>query len=147
MFLHNVTVIAKNLIHYQAKFMIASGVIGLAVSYVASIFLGSIGVCLGTAITALANTAFMNYVYKKKAGINIFEFYKKCYVKAIPCFLITILACINLVKLVTLGGWRGLIIKAAVICLVFAIVFFVGYFSREEKKKLLDTVKQFVRGK
>ena len=143
----NTTVIAKNLIHYQAKFMIASGVIGLAVSYVASIFLGSIGVCLGTTITALANTAFMNYVYKKKAGINIFEFYKKCYVKAIPCFLITILACINLVKLVTLGGWRGLIIKAAVICLVFAIVFFVGYFSREEKKKLLDTVKQFVRGK
>lgn len=142
----NTTVIAKNLIRYQAKFMVVSGVIGLAISYVTSMFLGSIGVCLGTAITALANTVFMNFVYKKKAGINMFEFYKKCYLRAIPCFVIAIVGGIFAAKYINLFGWVGFIVKAAAVCTIFAIIFFVGYFNKQEKKKLLNLKNLLRRG-
>ena len=51
----NTTVIAKNLVKYQAKCMTITGVVGLVISYALSMFVGSLGVCIGTAVTSLAN--------------------------------------------------------------------------------------------
>ena len=59
----NTTVIAKKMVHYNAICMIVTGIIGLGVSFLLSYYVGALGVCIGTAFTALANTSFMNFVY------------------------------------------------------------------------------------
>ena len=136
----NTTVIAKNLVKYQAKCMTITGVVGLVISYVLSMFIGSLGVCIGTAVTALANIIYMNTIYKRKAGINVFEFYKKCYLKALPCYIIVAVVGLFTVSFIPLSGWIGLIVKAAVIAVVYVAVFAVIYFSGGDRKAIINRI-------
>ncbi len=138
----NTTVIAKNLVKYQAKCMTITGVAGLVISYVLSMFIGSLGVCIGTAVTALANTIYMNTIYYRKAGINIFEFYKKCYLKALPCYVLAAAVSIIAISFIAITGWLGLIIKAAIVCVIYLAVFCLIYFSPKELKGLLAKFKK-----
>ena len=138
----NTTVIAKNLIKYHAICMIITGVLGLAISYVLALTLGSIGVCVGTAFTALVNTAYNNYIYKKKAGIDIFKFYKKCYLKAIPCYALVFGLSLMILNLINIEGWAGFIVKAVVVAIIYGIVFFTLYMEKEERKRILFFIKK-----
>ena len=132
------TVIAKNLIKYQARFMIASGVAGLVISYVSSLFLGAVGVCIGTAAAALANMFYMSFVYRRKAGINIGVFYRKCWLRAIPCYAVVIALCLWVLPMLGLPlSWLGLAVKAAVVVVVYLLVCFFIYLPRQDRKALL----------
>ena len=136
------TVIAKNLIRYQAVFMIVSGTLGLAVSYVLSLYIGSIGVCVGTAVCSLSNIVYMSGIYKRKAGINLPEFYKKCWLKAIPCYVAVAIVGLVLVPLIPIAGWLGLFVKIAVVAVIYLTIMLFSYFSRQERKALLDRLKK-----
>ena len=136
------TVIAKELINYKAKFMVISGVAGLAVSYVLSLFWGAIGVCAGTAFTALANTMYMNIIYKKKAGINMSAFYKKCWLKAIPCYGVAIAVGVIVSSLMPFSGWGGFLAKCVAVAVIYVLVSFFLFFSASERKALLKKLKR-----
>ena len=136
------TVIAKKLIKYQALCMTVTGVVGLAVSYLLSLKIGAAGVCIGTAMTSLMNIAYMNIIYKKKAGINVFEFYKKCYLRLIPCYAAVMLLSFVILKYISLGGWLGLGVKAAIVIGIFAATMVVGYTTKQEKKAILKFIKK-----
>ncbi|MBR4295695.1 MAG: oligosaccharide flippase family protein [Clostridia bacterium] len=139
------TVIAKKLVKYQALCMSVTGVLGLATSYFLSIKIGAAGVCIGTAATSLANITFMNFIYKKKAGINVFEFYKKCYFRLISCYAVILLLSFTATKFISLSGWIGLGIKAVVVGIIFVLTMLVGYTTKEEKNLLLKFVKKHYR--
>lgn len=136
------TVIAKNLIKYQAKWYVVTGVLGLAVSYITSMYVGAVGVCIGTAVTGLANIVYMNTIYRKKAGINVFEFYKKCYLKAVPCYIIVAVISFVLISFINVSGWMGLIIKAMVISVIYLAVFAFVYFTKEDRKSIFARFKK-----
>lgn len=136
------TVIAKKLIKYQALCMTVTGVLGLTASYLLSLKIGAAGVCIGTAATSICNISFMNIIYKRKAGINMFQFYKKCYFRLIPCYAVTLLLSFALIKFISTSGWLGFIIKAAIVILVFAVVMFFGYSTNQEKKKIVEFLKK-----
>ena len=140
------TVIAKNLVKYNAKFMMFSGVAGLGISYVASMYLGSVGVCIGTAVTAIANITYMTFIYKNKAGIDIFKFYKKCWLKAIPCYALVSAIGLLVTPLFPFDvSWIGLIVKAAFVAVVYGIVFLFIYLSADDRKGLINILKKFKR--
>lgn len=136
------TVIAKKLIKYQAFCMTVTGVMGLTVSYLLSIKIGAAGVCIGTALTSLCNISFMNIIYKKKAGINVFEFYKKCYFKLIPCYAVIMILSLTILKFIPLAGWLGLAVKAIIVAFVFAVIMLVGYATKEEKQLIFKFIKK-----
>lgn len=138
-------VIAKKLVKYQALCMSVTGVLGLGVSYLLSMKIGAMGVCIGTALTSLVNISYMNVIYKKKAGINVFEFYKKCYLKLIPCYAVILVLGITAAKLIPLTGWLGLGVKAVVVGVIFALTMLVGYTTKAEKNLLLKAVKKLSR--
>jgi len=131
------TVIAKKLVKYQALCMTITGVLGLAVSYFLSLRIGAAGVCIGTALTSICNISYMNVIYKKKAGINVFEFYKKCYLKLIPCYAIILLASFILIGFIPLTGWLGFIVRSFVVASIFAVVMLIGYSTKQEKQKII----------
>lgn len=136
------TVIAKNLIRYQAIFMIISGTVGLAISYVLSIYIGAVGVCVGTAVTALANTVFNTVIYRKKAGINMREFYKRCYLPAVPCYAVSIAFGFLALPFVPLSGWTGMLVKAMMLAAVFALACLLFAFSADEKRALISKLRK-----
>lgn len=127
------TIIAKKLVKYEALCMSVTGVVGLGISYLLSTKIGAAGVCIGTALTSLANIIYMNFIYKKKAGINVLAFYKKCYLKLIPCYSVILVLGIAATWLIPVTGWIGLGIKAAVVGVIFAVVMLLGYATKEEK--------------
>lgn len=138
-------VIAKKLVKYQALCMSVTGVLGLGISYLLSMKIGALGVCIGTALTSLANISYMNIIYKKKAGINVFEFYKKCYLKLIPCYAVVLVLGITVSKLIPLTGWFGLGVKAVAVGVIFALTMLIGYTTKAEKNLLLKAVKKLSR--
>lgn len=139
------TLIAKKLIKYQAIGMIFTGTLGLLASYLMSIKIGAMGVCLGTALTSLANISFMNVLYKKKAGINVFEFYKKCYLRLIPCYGGALLAGLLAVPFITLTGWIGFMVKAAVVLSAYMLAVILFYTTKQEKALIKGIFKKFIR--
>lgn len=141
----NTTVVAKNLVKYQAKCMMVTGVLGLALSYVLSIYFGSVGVCIGTAVTSIVNIIYMTFIYKNKAEIDIFKFYKKCWIKAIPCYAAVIAIGLFITSYITFTGWFGLIIKAMIVTGIYAIVFFLGYFSSKDRRDLVSKIKSITK--
>ena len=136
------TVIAKNLIRYKAICMIITGVLGLIISYFLSLYIGAIGVCVGTAVTAILNTIYNNYIYKTKANINMTEFYKKCFFKAVPCYIIVAVLGLTISKLLPLSGWIGFIVKACIVALIFLMVFMFFYVNKEERKYIFSLFKR-----
>ena len=136
------TVIAKKLVKYQALCMSVTGVLGLAASYLLSLKIGAAGVCIGTAATSLVNITYMNFIYKKKAGINVFEFYKKCYLRLVPCYVIILVLGLTATRFIPLGGWIGLGVKAVVVGFIFAVTMLIGYTTKDEKKLLTGFIKK-----
>jgi O-antigen/teichoic acid export membrane protein len=139
------TVIAKKLIKYQAIGMIFTGTFGLLASYFMSMKVGALGVCLGTAITSIINILFMNVIYKKKAGINVFVFYKKCYLKLVPCYAIGTVIGLLISKNIHILGWKGLALKAFLIIISFLAVVYLTYTTKEEKSKLHSSLKKVIK--
>lgn len=139
------TVIAKKLVKYQALCMSVTGVVGLGISYLLSMKIGAAGVCIGTALTSLANITYMNFIYKKKAGINMFEFYKKCYLRLIPCYAVILLLSFVATYFIPLNGWLGLGVKAVVVGVIFALTMLIGYTTKDEKNMLRKITKKFSR--
>ncbi len=139
------TVIAKKLVRYQALCMSVTGVLGLLASYLLSMKIGAAGVCIGTAATSLTNIAYMNFVYKKKAGINVFAFYKQCYAKLVPCYGVILAVGFLAVRYIPLSGWIGLGVKAIVVGVIFAAVMFFGYFEKDEKQMASKFIKKLFR--
>ncbi|MEE1198585.1 MAG: oligosaccharide flippase family protein [Acutalibacteraceae bacterium] len=136
------TVIAKNLVKYQAKCMTITGVVGLVISYALSMFVGSLGVCIGTAVTALTNMVYMNTIYYRKAGINVFEFYKKVYLKAVPCYAIVAIIGLIVTRFITFSGWMGLIIKAATVSVIYLTTLGLLYLSKQDRCAILNRIKK-----
>ncbi len=136
----NTTVIAKNLIKYQSYCMLVTGILGLGISFVLSKYIGSVGVCIGTAVSVLLNTVYMNIIYYKKAGIDMPEFYKKCYLSAIPSYVLTIVLGLMVSKYITLEGWLGLLVKAAIITIMFLVFVWFSYFAKNERNSIVNKI-------
>ena len=141
----NTTVIAKKMVHYNAICMMVTGTLGLAISYVLSLYIGSLGVCIGTAVTSIANMGFMNIIYHKKAGINMFNFYKKCYLRSVPCFVLTILSGLLICHYINLSGWLGIMVEGVIVVALFAVIFFTIYFTKEEKKNAFNKIRSILK--
>ena len=141
----NTTVIAKKLVKYHALCMIFTGTMGLAVSYILSMYIGALGVCIGTALTSLINITYMNFVYQRKAGINMLAFYKSCYFRAIPCYVLTIVLGLFCSNLIHIEGWGGVIIKGIVTVVIYAVIFGVIYFTNAEKRKFFGYLARILK--
>ena len=75
------------------------------------------------------------------------NFYKKCYLRALPCFAITIVLGLLINHFVPLLGWKGIIVKGCAVVFVFAVVFFLLYFTKKEKKEAFSKIKGFLKRK
>ena len=85
------------------------------------------------------------FKYKKKAGINVFVFYKNCYLKLIPCYAVILVLGFAAAKLIPLTGWLGLGVKAVAVGVIFAVTMLVGYTTKGEKAMIAKFAKRLFK--
>lgn len=100
---------------------------------------GAVGIAVSICLSLVTQTVLMNIMYVKKLHINIREFFKKCQLKMLPGLLLFALVSLFL-SFIPIVGWLGFTVKAVLISLVYALLAWFVFFSKEEKKQLLGTI-------
>lgn len=133
----NTTIIAKNKVSVQAIGLLATSLLNVIISPVLSTKYGVYGVSISIIITAFLNLIFMNVVYYKILKIDVFEFYKRCYLSIIT----PIIGGIIIASLLTVGipfiGWKGIVIKGIITASVFLLLVLVFHIDKTEKQKIM----------
>ena len=141
----NTTILAKNKVRYQAIGLLGTAALNVVISSLLSSKFGAVGVSLGICITAFLNLIYINIVYYKVLKINIFEFYKKCYVSIIPPIAITVAASFGVSKLIPQASWFAVAAKGIVAVGVFFLCVWVFHIKKSEKKEVLEMGKSLIR--
>lgn len=138
----NTTIIAKNKVKIQALGLLITSFLNVVISPILSSKLGVYGVCLAIFIAAFLNLIFMNIVYYKVLKMNVFEFYKKCYLPIFIPIVGGIITASFFTSFILLDGWSGIICKGCVTLVVFLILVYVFHMTNEEKRKIYSLLKR-----
>ena len=144
----NTTIIAKNKVKLQSIGFISASVLNLIISPIFSYFWGAIGVSIGIVITAFINFIYINIIYYRVLKINVFSFYRKCYLPILIPIVGGILISMLIGHFIPVNGWFGVIIKGTISVVVFFIFTFIFHISKEEKGSVIHFIKKklFKRG-
>lgn len=137
----NTTIIAKNKVKLQAIGLMTTSLINLVISPVLSYSLGAVGVSAGIVITALLNFIYQNILYYRVLKIDVFRFYRQCYLTILIPIAGGIIISGILVKFVLISGWLGIIVEGAISVAVFFILTWFCHVSEMEKKQLGQLLK------
>lgn len=136
----NTTIIAKNKVKLRSIILLASSLINVVVSPILSSQFGVYGVSISIVISSMLNLIFMNVVFYKVLKINVFKFYKECYLPAIIPIVGGIVLSTLITSLVPFTGWLGIIINGGITAVVFLTLAFVFCLRKSEKRSIKEKV-------
>lgn len=135
------TIIAKNLVKWQAIGFSIIGVVTLGLSFLLGYYFGVVGVCTSICIAGCANVVWQCYIFSHKLHMDMKSFYLKCYLPMlIPC-LLTVFLGGYLVSLFSHSGWFYLVIKACIVSMVYLAAYFLFAMNKERKRALFQKLK------
>ena len=134
----NTTIIAKNKVKLQSIGLLVTSLINVIISPILSSYWGAWGVSLSIVITAFLNLIYINIIYYKVLKINVFEFYKKCYISILISIAASIAVILPIIKFIPGNGWMSLIIKAAISGFVFLLFVLFVHVKKDERKHLFN---------
>lgn len=144
----NTTIIAKNKVKLQAIGFLGSSFVNLAVSPILSHYYGAIGVSIGIVVSALLNFIYQNTIYYRVLKINVFAFYRRCYLPILIPIAGGIFISKMLAHIIMVPGWLGIIAEGSVSVVVFLGLTIVFHVSKDEKKQIVQMIKgKIKRGK
>ena len=138
----NTTIIAKNKVKLQSIGLLVTSLINIIISPILSHYFGSVGVSIGIVITAFLNLIFLNVVYYRVLKINVFTFYRQCYLPILFPIIGGIAISVLIANAIHLSGWLGVLIKGAISVIVFFGLTFIFHISKDEKKKVFGIIKR-----
>lgn len=133
----NTTVIAKNKIHLSALCLLGSSVVNMLISPWLSARYGVYGVSGAIAVAAMLNLIAMNVVYYKVLKINVFRFYKACYLPMLIPVVGGIALSSLVARMIPIGGWSGMILKGGCATVLFLLLVWIFHLKKEEKTQVL----------
>ncbi len=140
----NTTVIAKNKVKKQAIGYVIMAVSCVGLSFPLSKTIGALGACIAIGSGYSVLFVFMNILYYKDLNINVFGFYKECYIKlGVPMIVIAVVGYFLCDNLIHYGGWLGLFIKAGIVFVLYfsVMIFFLDKTEKELLKRMIRSVK------
>lgn len=141
----NTTILAKNKVKLQSIGLLGSSLLNIGISSLLSDRFGATGVSMGICITAFINLIYINVVYYKVLKINVFEFYKKCYLTIIPPIGITVGVSYLLSKAITDVSVIAILIKGVAAVAVFFLLVWIFHVKKQEKKELVSKLTGIIR--
>ena len=128
--------IVQNKVKEQAIISLLSFTVYLILVFIFGLMWGALGVSLAVCISLIVQTILKNILFATKLDIRIGAFFKRCHLKLLPGFLV-FTAIATGISYIPLVGWLGFLIKTILITLVYAIVVWIMFLSKSEKKSLL----------
>ncbi len=129
----NDTVIAKNEVKHYAFANIGMAAVCVALSFPLSSRYGALGASMAIAASYMFTFVYMNVVYYKRLQLNIWKFFKECYGSFVIPYAVTMLCSWILLPHIHIAGWKGLILKAGAIGIIYGILIWILALNHEEK--------------
>lgn len=141
----NTAIVALNKVKLQAYVFMIMSITNILLSVVLSYLLGSIGASLSICISYLIRSIGMNLIYYKSLKINMFKFYKECYLRLFLPLLLTLAVGLSLNFIFQSISWFNLLLKGSIIVGTYLLVMWIKGSNEYEKGLIKDTVLHIVR--
>ena len=135
---------AKNKLHGKTLILGVSTLVNVVLTVLLVPHFGAYGAVIGTAFSMVFGYGVaLNVYYHFAIGVNMKTYYKKTYRGILPAALIACAVGIPISIFISLGGWLGFALKAAVYIAVYVVfIYLVGFNSEEREivKKLFGKI-------
>lgn len=138
----NTTIIAKNLIKYQAYIQIAIGITNVVFSLILSYYLGVLGASISICIAYSLRLVLTILFIKRKLNFNLKAFVRKCYIRMGIPIVISFVLGFFVVTAFEATTWFLLGIKGITIVFIYAICVMLIGLSKDERKALYKKIKK-----
>lgn len=108
----------------------------IGVSFVVCRYYGIAAQALWAAGSILIQLAMLNLIHYRGLGLNVWQFYRDTFRRALPTGIICAVVCVALNRLVPLGGWWGLLLKLTVFAATYPIILTRLYATPDERRLL-----------
>lgn len=137
----NTTLIAINAVKERAVIFIIAAILNATLSFPLSYLLGSFGACLALMITIVVRTILLNIIFKRKLRLDVFEYYKQCYLPMLIPFIITLILSMLTTYFITNITWGWFLLEVIIISVIYLIIFFI-FQSKEQKAMVMSFFKK-----
>lgn len=132
------TIIAKNEVKSQAYVWMLMAVINVVLSLLLAKEFGAIGISASICIAYLVRTAGLDYLFKKKLNLDIWNFFKETFVKMGWAMLLVLLLSLYANTLIPIGGYFPFIFKCLIFCLLYTVALIVV--SNNEERNFIKSI-------
>ena len=136
------TIIAKNKVKHQAIVFTLMAVVNIVGAVLLSPKYGAVGLSISICLAYLFRTVCLDYIFIKHLGINIWRFFYDSFIKMTPALVLSMLAGYGLSRLITTGGWLGLMFDGVCFVISFIIIMWFMGLNGTEKEMFLAPVKR-----
>lgn len=127
----------KNELKSQAKTYALTSVIYVAAAALGGYFFGALGACMALAVVSVVRMAIIDGIYYKRLNLNIWSFFKKCYIPLLTTVAITIILCTWLRYTTIANPILNIVIKGAVVVIVYLLALRLVGMNKDEIRQLL----------
>lgn len=138
----NTAIVALNKVKLQAYVFIVMAIVNMLFSIVLSYFWGSLGASLSICISYFIRNVGMNVIYHKSLKINIFIFFKECYIRLLLPLLSTLVIGLGTNFIFSGVSWFNLILKGSIIVVTYILLMWIKGFNQYEKDLVKETILQ-----
>lgn len=138
----NTTVIAKNKVKLQAIGYVGMACVCVGLSFTLCGKYGAIGSAVSIATSYLFLFGYMNVLYHKVLKINVFGFFKECYLQlGVPIVISAVLGYGITQYMIPFSGWLGVLTKGITV-LVLYVVLLIPFLKQEELALIFKLMKK-----
>lgn len=136
-------ILAENKIKIEAYGLIISSIISLLVSIILVKKIGAIGAAAGASAGLIFSyVVWMNVVYKKVLGINIYRFFKECHLKMLLPLILTAILGLLVQKVSPSANLLIYLFKACGIGLIYIVLMWLLSLNNFEKNLFLGIARK-----
>ena len=143
----NTAMTVDNKVHLQAIISVVCGVVNVGLSFILSKLYGVIGACISICIAYTIRSILYHVVIDRVMKFNIKKFTFKCYLRCIPCFVITIAGGLLFKKVFTVSGWLSFGIFVVMVSVIYLLSAFLFCTSKNERAIVLGRVSNIIKRK
>lgn len=134
------TMIAKNLIKYQAYIQILIGICNVVISIILSYYIGVIGSAISIFISYMIRVILNIILIKNKLNINLKKYIVECYVKMTLPILATLSISCTLLVYWDVNSWISLFIKGIIVAIIYLISVLIIGLSKKERSIIIKKI-------
>ena len=136
---------SKNLVKYLAFSEVIKTIITITISFILSPELGAIGAAIGLFIgNMFGKVVYLNIQYYKILKLNVYEFYRKTFIRFLIPFLFIFLISKGIIFFIPNNSYIYLLIKAIIISTIFIFITWFYVFNDQEKSMFSSQIIKLI---